>query len=52
MFGSDCPCPSGSVATCWSVIKLVALNQLQLSDAVKQKIYLTNAQKLLGLKLA
>jgi predicted TIM-barrel fold metal-dependent hydrolase len=51
MFGSDCPCPSGNVATCWSVIKLVALNQLDLSDAVKQKIYLGNAQKLLGLKV-
>ena len=52
MFGSDCPCPSGDVATCLSVIKLVALNQLELSDAVKQKIYLVNAQKLLGLKVS
>jgi len=52
MFGSDCPCTSGTVATCWSVIKLVALNQLQLSEAVKQKIYLTNAQKLLKLNVA
>jgi hypothetical protein len=32
------------------VIKLVALNQLQLADEVKQKIYLTNAQTLLNLK--
>jgi predicted TIM-barrel fold metal-dependent hydrolase len=51
MFGSDCPCTSGTVASCWAVIKLVALNQLQLSDDVKQKIYLTNAQRLLNLKV-
>lgn len=51
MFGSDCPCTTGDRATCWSVVKLVALNQLQLSAAVQQKIYLTNAQKLLKLKL-
>lgn len=52
MFGSDCPCTTGNSATCWSVIKLVALNQLQLSAEVQQKIYLTNAQKLLKLKIA
>ena len=52
MFGSDCPCTTGTAATCWSVIKLVALNQLQLSAEVQQKIYLTNAQKLLKLKIA
>jgi predicted TIM-barrel fold metal-dependent hydrolase len=52
MFGSDCPCTTGNSATCWSVIKLVALNQLQLSDEVKKKIYLTNAQKLLKLNVA
>ena len=52
MFGSDCPCTSGNRATCWSVTKLVALNRLRMSDAVKQKIYLTNAQKLLKLDLA
>lgn len=52
MFGSDCPCTTGAVATCWSVIKLVAINQLQLSDAVRQKIFLTNAQKLLKLNVA
>ena len=51
LFGSDCPCPSGTVATCLSVIKLVALAQLRLSPAVEQKIYLTNAQKLFGLKV-
>jgi uncharacterized protein len=51
MFGTDCPCQTGNTATCWAVIKLVALNQLQLSDAVKQKIYLTNAQKLLKIKI-
>lgn len=51
MFGSDCPCASGAVASCWAVIKLVALNQLQLSDEVKRKVYLTNAQKLLNLKI-
>jgi hypothetical protein len=39
-----------TVASCWAVIKLVALNQLQLADEVKQKIYLTNAQTLLNLK--
>ncbi len=52
MFGSDCPCTTGSVASCWSVIKLVALNQLQLSAAVQQKIYISNAAKLLKLKIA
>lgn len=52
MFGSDCPCKTGAVATCWSVIKLVALNRLQLSDEVQQKIYLTNAQKLLNLPIS
>jgi predicted TIM-barrel fold metal-dependent hydrolase len=50
MFGSDCPCTTGNRATCWSVVKLVALNQLQLSPEVQQKIYLSNAQKLLKLK--
>jgi uncharacterized protein len=51
MFGSDCPCPGGSGATCLSIIKLVALNQLRLSPAIEQKIYLANAQKLFGLKV-
>jgi hypothetical protein len=42
---SACPLPPYS-------FKNVALNQLQLSAEVQQKIYLTNAQKLLKLKIA
>lgn len=51
LFGSDCPCTNGGMPTCWAGIKLVALNFLQLSDEVKRKIYLTNAQKLFKLQL-
>jgi predicted TIM-barrel fold metal-dependent hydrolase len=36
--------------TCWSAIKLVALNFLQLSPEVQQKIYLTNAARMFNLK--
>jgi predicted TIM-barrel fold metal-dependent hydrolase len=50
MFGSDCPCTAGGMPTCWSGIKLVALNFLQLSAEVQQKIYLTNAAKFFKLK--
>jgi len=52
MFGSDCPCTNGGMPTCWAAIKLVALNFLQLSPEVQQKIYLTNAQKVFGLRIA
>ncbi|MBL9213423.1 MAG: amidohydrolase [Opitutaceae bacterium] len=50
MFGSDCTCTTGGMPTCWTGIKLVALNFLQLSAEVQRKIYLTNAAKLFNLK--
>ncbi len=52
MFGSDCTCSQGGMPTCWLAIKLVALNFLQLSPEVQQKIYLTNAAKMFNLKIA
>jgi predicted TIM-barrel fold metal-dependent hydrolase len=51
MFGSDCTCTTGGMPTCWSGIKLVALNFLQLSEEVQQKIYLTNAGRMFNLKV-
>jgi predicted TIM-barrel fold metal-dependent hydrolase len=50
MWGSDCTCTTGGMPTCWSAIKLVALNFLQLPEDVQQKIYITNAAKMFGLK--
>jgi predicted TIM-barrel fold metal-dependent hydrolase len=52
MFGTDCPCTSGAVPSCWAVIKHVAIAQLQLGAAVQEKIYYRNAQKMFGLKIA
>lgn len=52
MFGSDCTCTTGGMPTCWTAIKLVALNYLPLSAEVQQKIYLSNARKLFDLKIA
>jgi predicted TIM-barrel fold metal-dependent hydrolase len=50
MFGSDCGCTAGGMATCWAGIKLVALDSLELSPEVEQKIYLSNAGRMFGLK--
>jgi predicted TIM-barrel fold metal-dependent hydrolase len=52
MFGSDCTCTTGGMPTCWSAIKIVALNYLGLSPEIQQKIYLSNAQRLFDLKTA
>jgi predicted TIM-barrel fold metal-dependent hydrolase len=50
MFGSDCTCTQGGMPTCWTAIKLVALDFLELSPEVEQKIYISNAAKMFGLK--
>jgi predicted TIM-barrel fold metal-dependent hydrolase len=50
MFGSDCTCTQGGQPVCWSAMKIVALNFLQLSEDVQQKIYVSNAAKMFGLK--
>jgi len=52
MYGSDCTCSTGGMPTCWAAIKIVALNFLQLSPEVEQKIYITNAAKMFNLKTA
>jgi predicted TIM-barrel fold metal-dependent hydrolase len=51
LFGSDCNCTVGGTATCWTAIKIVALNYLELPEDVQKKIYISNSAKLFGFKL-
>ena len=52
LFGSDCNCSAGGTPTCWTAIKRMALNYLELSPEVQQKLYISNAAKLFGFKLS
>jgi predicted TIM-barrel fold metal-dependent hydrolase len=52
LFGSDCNCSAGGMPTCWTAIKIMALNYLELTPEVQQKLYISNAAKLFGFKVS
>ena len=37
--------------TCWTAIKIMALNYLELTPEVQQKLYVSNAAKLFGFRV-